>query len=175
MGRYDEVTVPLFEEFEVKIRVGLEQFVEFYPVDPPGEYRLYVRARGTGGKSIVRQGSISISYIEDSSPNPVPLSSLDASDDTPPAEPWVTTNVTATSRSDLLYAEWGSSDQESGIQRYEYGIGTAPEAPAGGAVVMPMVQIFGNAAQQAQWSPDVLPWTDAGGRTEVNIRGLMVA
>ena len=69
-------------------------------------------------------------------------------DYTPPATPYVIDDGDFTNVSDTLHFAYASGDTESGIARYEYCIGTAPDLG------------------------DALPWTDAGTIKEQTVTGL---
>lgn len=167
------------------------QFKELLFPEPNPAQGLYVylRVRGAGGTTIERRATIQLGYQDASTGAPF-SSGLVKTDDTPPATPIVTLSRTLTAESEQLYARWGSSDPESGIQRYEYAIGTVGSADSASAQdqaeaeLMPMtaLEALGEAAGIAAGMPpgamgtmapvDVVPWTNAGGRTEANIRGL---
>jgi hypothetical protein len=120
---------------------------------------------------------MAVDYLNAYSPDETVLSELTSDDETPPSTPVVTVNVSATARSDLLYAEWGASDYESGIQRYEYGVATHEHGPgeqgvAGSMPTGPTQEVLIGGAQPGEVLPDVLGWTDAGGRSAANLRGL---
>lgn len=69
-------------------------------------------------------------------------------DPTPPSTPIVIDDGEYTIFSSLLHASWSSTDPQSGIAEYQYGIGTTPD------------------------NPDVVDWTSAGTQTEVIHTGL---
>ncbi|NOY08712.1 MAG: hypothetical protein GXP33_07710 [Spirochaetes bacterium] len=178
----------------------------FFPdINSPGEYYLYLKVRGAGGKSIIRRATISLKYFNPETNSRPVSSSLDTSDKTPPAKPVVTLEGPYTYRTDLLYAKWNSSDLESGIQNYDYAVGTyRPSLNISGQTTTSLL----NSSTQSvisQSAPgtlemltgssskgtiqgtvpggadstgglavpvDILPWKSAGGRTELNIRGL---
>ncbi|MDH7601240.1 MAG: hypothetical protein QHI38_03730 [Armatimonadota bacterium] len=56
-------------------------------------------------------------------------------DTTPPSKPVVTDEGEYTSSPNKLKASWSSVDPESGIDHYEYAVGTAPTDPGSGYVV----------------------------------------
>lgn len=180
LGSRTTVDEPLFRQFEAYLpAAGFDAAPELraYPVDPPGEYYLYVRARGAGGKSIVRRAEVGLYYLDTWSPDEPVLSQVESGDTTPPLQPTVTLNVSATARSDLVYAEWGASDAESGIQRYEYALMTYSEPAETGETgviggLAPVSHAIGGVIGQWEPDPDVLDWTDAGGRKSANLRGL---
>ena len=153
---------------------------EYY--NNPGNYYFYLRSRGAGGLTIERQGGFNLEFYnseEDAGPF---ISNLDISDDSPPTKPVVSLAESKTSKPQELYAQWGASDYQSGIQRYEYAIGTysSPgnsETNVGdrgfylegfGSVLEPVVGM----AETAENITDIVPWTDAGGRTEIIIKNL---
>ncbi len=72
-------------------------------------------------------------------------------DFTPPASPYVIDDGDFTNLGNTLHFAYASGDTESGIARYEYCIGTAPDAS------------------------DALPWTDAGTVKEQTVTGLALA
>ena len=173
----------------------------FRAQNPPQGMYFFLRVRGAGGKSIERRVTFQLGYTTAASGAPY-SSSIVTRDSTPPSTPLVTLAQTMTAEPEQLYAHWGSSDSESGIQRYEYAIGTVgsvsgASSSASGAAAqaetqpvtalesfaqasMPVtgmrtgtgMQTSGGAATQTAALTNVLPWTNAGGRTEANIRGL---
>ena len=155
----------------------------FSSSDKEGEYYLYVKVRGAGGYSIERRAKVKLKYFDPNSDNAPVSASLDASDSTPPIKPIITIASKYTSNRHMLYARWYASDPESGIQRYEYGISSVRNlGNVGQEVQNVMGETVGSALQYVQemtgtsqakdteYIPDVLPWTNAGGRTEANIR-----
>ncbi len=162
--------------------------------DQPGNRALLLRVRGAGGYTIVRRLRFPVSYAaEGGSVSQM----LDAGDTTPPTVPLVLLASTVTGEAEQITARWSASDFESGVQRYEYGVATIEAPPPAGSNevsmgALPMetsgiagltglattLDVFaqaGTAAGAATPQPDVLGWTDAGGRTEVNIRPLALA
>ncbi len=155
---------------------------------------LYVRARGAGGKSTVRRAGFTVDYFDPGTDSAPVSSAIDTGDDTAPAGPFVELAGPYASSTAGIYAEWTASDPESGITGYEYAVSTAPAAVADGAgqtaaadqAVSAQMQgttgimeaILGGGTsdppgmEELPEAPDILGWTDAGGRTEVNIRGL---
>jgi len=167
-----------------------EEILEpFFPdLHEEGSYHLYLRVRGAGGKTIIRRATLNLAYFDPQSGSGPVVSAIDSSDDTPPTTPIVTTGGTYSSRQDLLYAGWDADDPESGIQRFEYAVGTysgetggtAPAASKGGDSREP---VLGSTLEDVEGSlaktitpvsvpADILGWTSAGGRTEANLRGL---
>ena len=67
-------------------------------------------------------------------------------DTTPPTTPVVTDDGNYTAVGTSLHASWSASDPESGIEHYEYAIGTSPVDPTSGYVV---------------------PWTSSGTDTSI--------
>ncbi len=173
--------------------IGMDQNIDeafFQAFNIQRNYFFDLRARGAGGLSIQRQGSFDLEFLdpeEDSGPF---ISNLEISDDSPPTVPVVSLPGTITSDPQKLYAQWGASDSQSGIQRYEYAVGTysSPEnnesdgdgegdVDSGGLYI----QGFGSALEPAgqpgiiggeSVPTDIVPWTDAGGRIEAIIKGL---
>ncbi|OHD71569.1 MAG: hypothetical protein A2V99_17745 [Spirochaetes bacterium RBG_16_67_19] len=164
---------------------SLQQFSHLFlpELNEPGTFRLLVKLRGAGGKSIVRQGTFQVGYAQQTSK---PFSSaLDASDKSAPTVPVVGLQGAATSGKQILYAQWQSQDPESGIQSYAYAV--EPDTAAGGQAAaqkasgkksgvtstMEFLQ-SGAFSQLAADAPIVAGsgWVNAGGRTEANIRQL---
>ncbi len=161
-----------------------------------GQYSLSVLARGAGGKSIVRRGLVTLKYFQPGKDTGPVTATLDSSDLTPPTAPAVTLSGTATAGKEVLYAKWSAGDPESGIQSYAYRVEiyqppqegqSAGTAPAGGGSgsgggdgsgTTSTLQFLGQLTASAQAGTSaalvVVPWTEAGGRTQVNIRGLQL-
>ena len=164
---------------------------------PQGDYFLHLRARGAGGMAISRRLSFTMGLYNAGTDTPF-VSTLAGHDVSPPTVPVVSLAAEHTAEAEQLYAHWGASDPESGIQRYEYAVGTysAPAVGAGaedpqaeGGYYLPG---FGSALELAGQIPgvigeagldpagaspesaptDVLAWTNAGGRTEAIIKSL---
>jgi hypothetical protein len=188
------------------LSTGVDQQIAdtfLYGYDIEGSYVFDLRVRGAGGLTIQRQGLFDLEYFDPEAHSEPLVSNLDTSDNSPPVEPWFGLADTITSNPEELYAEWLSADGESGIQRYEYAVGTfsAPEGAAGaaeeeeegsgggGGFWLPEFNSALEAADQldglsgddgldpgelsADTVPtDIVPWTDAGGRTEVIIKNL---
>jgi hypothetical protein len=167
-----------------------EEILEpFFPdLNEAGSYYLYLRVRGAGGKTIVRRATLNLEYFDPASDSAPVVSAIDASDDTAPTTPIVTTGGAYSSRQDLLYASWDADDPESGIQRFEYAVGTYAGEPGGGvsgtskstgpgepilgSTLEDVEGSFGKTITPASVPTDILDWTSAGGRKEANIRGL---
>lgn len=167
------------------------QFKELYFPDrnPAQGLYVYLRVRGAGGATIERRATIQLGYRTASSGAPF-SSGIVTSDATPPTVPLVILTRTLTAETEQIYARWGSSDPESGIQRYEYAIGTVGSAAAGAgqaqgqpqAMAMTALESLAQAAGPvtgmqpgtmiSEHPTDVVNWTGAGGRTEANLRGL---
>ena len=119
------------------------------------------------------------------------VSAIDSSDGTASTTPIVTTGGPYSSRQDLLYASWDADDPESGIQRFDYAVGTYTGESGGGVSVTskntglsePLLGStledvegsFGKTITPVSVPTDILDWTSAGGRTEANLRGLSLA
>jgi hypothetical protein len=165
-----------------------------YPFFPnmwqSGNLYLSLKVRGAGGKSITRRAAFTLDYFDPNTDTSPVVSGLDTSDNTPPAPPVVTLSGEFTPRDDLIYAEWGTSDPESGIQGYEYAVGLFPgykdtsqsgygQTSAYGTTTTIEAYSQSESLLLAEPEPDVptevLSWTDAGGRTEANIRDLQLA
>jgi hypothetical protein len=161
----------------------------FFPdLHKEGSYYLYLRVRGAGGKTIIRRATLNLEYFDPSSDSAPVVSAIDSSDNTAPTIPIVTIGATYSSRQDLLYASWDADDPESGIQRFDYAVGTYSGQPGGGASGTSKSAglgepILGSTLEDVEASigktitpvsvpTDILGWTSAGGRTEANIRGL---
>ncbi len=154
----------------------------------PGVYALSIRARGAGGTSILRQGRFNLDYFDPAADSGPYQSSIDTSDVTPPAKPIVTTEGEFSSRTTSLYAQWSSSDMDSGIQRYEYAVVPYEEEAAsqatsesafellpGGNEGLVQVETGGLSTEVAGALQSQVPsgdWNNAGSLTEMNIRGL---
>ena len=167
-----------------------EELLEpFFPdLNREGSYYLYLRVRGAGGKTIIRRATLNLAYFDPQSGSGPVVSAIDSSDDTPPTTPIVTTGGTYSSRQDLLYAGWDADDPESGIQRFEYAVGTysgetGGTAPALSKGTESREPLLGSTLEDVEGSlaktitpvsvpTDILDWTSAGGRTEANLRGL---
>jgi hypothetical protein len=166
----------------------LEPF--FSDLHEEGQYYLYLRVRGAGGKTIVRRATIDINYFDPNTDSSPVVTTLDASDKSPPAVPIVTPGSLYSARTDLLYAAWDSDDPESGIQSFEYAVGTyegdtgggtegagssegtARGAPLLGSTLEDIKGVPGQELTVVSVPTDILDWTSAGGRKEANIRGL---
>ena len=167
-------------------------------------YLFDLRVRGAGGLTTRRQGDIEMYFFDPEEDAEPFITSLDISDDSIPSWPVVILAELITSDAEELYAEWSAIDPESGVQRYEYSVGTysVPEGaaaaaadaengqdggdavgiagggfyfPGFGSVLEPAGQpgVIGGDEDAADVVPtDVLPWTDAGGRTAVVIKNL---
>lgn len=167
--------------------IGTDQNIAdaFFPAfNIQRNYYFDLRARGAGGLSIQRQGGFDLEFFdpeEDSSPL---ISNLEISDDSPPSVPVVSLANSFTSDPQELYSQWGASDLQSGIQRYEYAVGTysSPEADETGNDDSYYIEGYGSALEPVvgqagigDWTSvptDVVPWTDAGGRTAAIIKSL---
>ncbi len=165
----------------------------------PGTYALFLKVRGAGGKTIIRQGRFKVGYATPG--QKVPLTGgMDTSDTTPPTTPVVTLSGAATANKETLYAKWSADDQYSGIQGYQYAVeeytdqtakaGTgavqgAPQAVSqgGGKLVNKVLSVQQGTTSTVQYFQAGGPmvsaqeaashkWVDAQGRTEANIRGL---
>ncbi|MFW5714861.1 MAG: hypothetical protein ACOCXF_00630 [bacterium] len=149
-------------------------------------YLFDLRVRGAGGLTTHRRGDIEMYFFDPEEDTEPFVTSLDISDDSIPSWPVVILGESITSNPEELYAEWSAIDPESGVQGYEYSVGTY-SAPAdndgGGAIFLPGFgsalepagqpgYIGGEADDQQAVPTDVLPWTDAGGRTAVIIKNL---
>ncbi len=104
----------------------------FPPQNPAQGLYVYLRVRGAGGKTIERRATIQLGYLNASTGASF-YSGIVKSDTTPPTIPVVTLTRTLTAESEQIYASWGSSDPESGIQRYEYAIGSIGSIPGSSA------------------------------------------
>jgi hypothetical protein len=156
-------------------------------------YLFDLRVRGAGGLTTRRQGDIEMHFFDPEEDTEAFSTSLDISDDSIPSWPVVSLAESITSDPQELYAEWSAIDPESGIQRYEYAVGTYSvpedggdagdngEAEGGlylqgfGSALEPAGQpgYIGNGEDGEPGVPtDVLSWTDAGGRTAVVIKNL---
>ncbi len=158
----------------------------FFPdINKAGEYYLYVKIRGAGGKSIIRRARLNLNYFNPQADHSPVSSSIDTSDTTPPSKPVVTLEGPYTYRIDKIYAKWDSEDLESGIQGYKYAVGTYKKpqnlastqtAYAGAAVPgqSNTLEILSGSETpvQPQVPTDILGWQSAGGRKELNITGL---
>jgi hypothetical protein len=164
-----------------------------------GTYALYIKVRGAGGLTIIRQGRFKVAYATPGGKIPV-SGGMDTSDNTPPTTPVVTLSGPATADKETLYAKWSSDDQYSGIQGYQYAVeeytdqtskeGTgAVQAsqqggpPEKGKLVNTVINNQSTTKTTAQYFQSGGPlvsaqeaashkWVDAQGRTEANIRGL---
>ncbi len=157
----------------------------FFPdLHEEGSYYLYLRVRGAGGKTIVRRATLSLEYFDTTSHSGPVVSDIDASDKTPPSTPIVTPGALYSSRQDMLYAGWDSEDPESGIQSFEYAVGTHTVESSGGGKSTGLLEptlgstlediegTFGKIVTSVSVPTDILDWTSTGGRREANIRGL---
>ncbi|MGM0674630.1 MAG: hypothetical protein ACQETQ_08050 [Spirochaetota bacterium] len=161
-------------EYACRIRVGLydpwrsfgtatELWELLLPHRTPDRVHHFdVRVRGAGGLTIHRTSNFDVTFFDEETDAEPVTSGIDATDESPPVQPTVTLDSSVTANANELYAEWGSADHESGIQRYEYAVGTY-SVPEGGEAV----------ANADDGVPtDVVPWTDAGGRTAAIIKNL---
>lgn len=159
-----------------------------------GNYYLYLKIRGAGGKSIVRRATLNLRYFNPDTDSQPVSSNIDTSDNTPPSKPSITLEGPYTFRTDKIYAKWRAEDLESGIQGYEYSVGThtaktntqsvGVTSPGVGVMTSTTLDSLAGTAAGISLNPttqgqnlsevatDVLPWQNAGGRTEANIRGL---
>ena len=165
----------------------------FSDIHNEGDYYLYVKVRGAGGYSIERRAKVNVRYFRPNVDRSPVVSSIDASDRTPPTKPVVEVDSPYTANRHMLYARWSAYDPESGIQRYEYGISEDREAPSSVAgsrsvaaevspeasnieagVTSAVEAVLGEGRESTgkaeNFTPDVLPWRNAGGRKEANIR-----
>jgi len=118
-----------------------------------GNYGIFLRARGAGGYPIIRKGVVRVNYYDaDVGSQRNRMSSVDT---TPPTRPVITTDTVIAS-SGQIYAQWSAFDGESGIEEYQYRLGSYFYSPT---------------LRRYVYNP-VLDWTSSGGRTEVNIRNL---
>ncbi|GEM_PF-6301540 len=196
MLQFNLVSIPIFIPwFTLGDLTSLTE--PFFPdINKAGDYYLYIKVRGAGGKSIVRRATVNLRYFNPATDNTPVSSSLDTSDKTPPSKPVVTLEGPFTYRTDKIYARWSSEDLESGIQSYQYAVGTYASKKGlvtGGANVAASGTVSGIAgtigsgmqpgtletlggytetAQSPQVPTDVLGWHNAGGRKEANIIGL---
>ena len=117
------------------LSLGSKDSVNYPFFDAGGNIYLYFRARGAGGKTIARRGSVTVDYF-DQAEGPF-TADLDSEDSTPPGAPIVTLSGKFTSRTDIIFAEWEAGDPESGIAGYEYAVSTysgpGPDLNTGGA------------------------------------------
>jgi hypothetical protein len=167
-------------------------------IQDPGSYAIFIKVRGAGGKTIVRQGRFKVAYATPGGKIPV-TSGMDTSDTTPPTTPVVTLAGAATADKETLYAKWSAEDPYSGIQGYQYaveeytdqtakeGTGAVQPAPEGGSAgggklvnkvlssksaPSSTAQFFQSGAFVSAQEASSHKWVDAQGRTEANIRGL---
>jgi hypothetical protein len=171
-------------------------------IQDPGTYGLFIKVRGAGGKTIIREGRFKVEYAAPGQKVPV-TSGMDTSDTTPPTTPVVTLSGAATANKETLYAKWSSDDQYSGIQGYQYAVeeytdqtakagtgavqgapqGASPTALQGGGKLVNKVlnvqptttttaQFFQSGPLVSAQEAASHKWVDAQGRTEANIRGL---
>ena len=201
-------------EFACKVRaggspetwqsLGTDQAVRdafMYGYDIERNYLFDLRVRGAGGLAIERRGVFDLEYFDPQTHAGSFSSGVDTSDDSPPVEPYVGLADGITANPHELYAEWLSGDIESGIQRYEYAVGThsvaegaseeeeeeEEEIGGGGGFYLPDMgsalegaDLLDGLSGQEGIDPgemvdvlaDVVPWTDAGGRTEAIIKNL---
>ncbi|MEO0070805.1 MAG: hypothetical protein ABIK39_01790 [candidate division WOR-3 bacterium] len=124
-----------------------------YGINEPGDYGIFLRARGAGGYAITRKGVVKVDYYGPDVPQQ--RNSMSSIDTTPPTRPLITTD-TIISSTGQVYASWLSYDAESGVEEYQYTLGTYFYNPTIGRYI---------------YNP-LVDWTSSGGRTEVNIRGL---
>jgi len=134
-------------------RVFADLFVRGHTVER--NHFFDVRARGAGGLTIERSSGFDLEFYDPETDAAPFVSSVDTSDDSPPSQPWVGLAETTTANPEELYAQWRASDDQSGIQRYEYAVGT-----------------WSADGDDAPPPTDVVPWTSAGGRTEAIIKEL---
>ena len=130
-------------------------------VHKPGNYDVWIRARGAGGYTIGRLGNVKVEYC--GSPKPkgdldwsTRNYSLSTTDNTPPTTPYVVDTGDTTSSTQVLHTKWGATDYESGIQEYQYQVGYYQ---ASGSWLDPEVNFIA-----------ITSWVSAGGQTEMNIR-----
>jgi hypothetical protein len=135
----------------------------FLKVHQPGTYNIGIRARGAGGYTLERWGTVNVAYAfgadQPGGPEfgpPTKTSTLNVTDNTPPFTPIVTVNSgDETSNSTTsLYAEWSSQDYESGIQEYQYQVGYYKKLYKVGTEPF----------------EGITPTLSAGGQTKMNIR-----
>lgn len=127
-------------------------------VNEEGTYKVAVRARGAGGYTLTRTGTVNIEYSGGTNKTTgrdfdwsTRTSSLETSDQTPPTTPSVNDGGDTTSSLNTLIVKWSSADYESGIQEYQYQV----------------AYDNGNARGNLK---EVTPWISTGGQTELAIR-----
>jgi len=125
-----------------------------------GNYVVYVRATGAGGYMATRKGEIYIDYPRGAGWNDTVKATASFADYTRPTTPVVYDQGDYTSGTGQLYARWEAEDPESGIEEYLYWVGTQH------TMFSPLLRTY-----ITIWD-SVVGWTSAGGRTEINIRGL---
>ena len=158
-------------------------------VDPSTLYWLSVRARGRGGYTIARtMGRVSVNFGQEAAPEYTTPMEL-PEDNTPPTTPFVSDGGEFSTSREMLYGTWLSSDPESGVQEYQYAVGTmeAPRTAAEGAQVswvqtqvfqmagvnyLPPASEIGGVTPSEELFVPVKDFTSAGGMRELNIRGL---
>jgi hypothetical protein len=123
-------------------------------VHASGSYEIWIRARGAGGYTLERRGMVDVHYPYESTGaggdfgSSTQTSALHIGDTTPPTTPVVDDGGDTTGSATVLYARWTATDYESGIQEYQYRVGSLSGGPF----------------------KELTPWLSAGGRTEMNIR-----
>lgn len=139
--------------FSLGARATLREifFERLVPAGGPHTYGVAVRVRGAGGRAIVRRAQVQVEFFDGG----IKVNRLDDADSSPPTTPRISVPQYV-SRTDLVFASWEASDYESGIESYEYAVGSY-DPDASGERAVPT---------------DVLDWTAAATRTEANIRGL---
>jgi hypothetical protein len=121
-------------------------------VDASGTYYTSIRARGRGGYTITRtQGNMAVNFSSGAASEYTSEMEL-PEDDNPPTTPVVEDGGDFSTSNSMLYGKWESNDYESGIQEYQYAIGT----------------LDGN----MEFEPTVRDFTSCGGMTELNVRDL---
>jgi len=123
-------------------------------VHKPGSREVWLRARGAGGLTIARKGTVNLAYAFAPDPGsgadfgaPVKQSALSVIDSTPPSKPSVHDLADTSDSPKLLRVSWISHDFESGIEEAQYKTATVSKG------------VF----------TDVTGWKSAAGRNELNI------
>ncbi len=122
-------------------------------IDDAGNYEVRLRARGLGGYAITRKGVVSVAYY---GPDvPPQRNQVNTRDSTPPTRPIITTDTIISSTGEI-YARWYAFDGESGIEEFQYTLGSYVYSPTIRSYIF----------------VPVIDWISAGRMNERNIRNL---
>lgn len=125
-------------------------------INEPGNYQVFLKARGAGGYTITRKGVVPVAYYgPEVSPQRNRMNTIDS---TPPTRPRIITDTLIASTGEIN-ARWRSQDAESGVEEYQYAID----------------KLVYSQITRTYIPVPILNFTSSGGRTEMNIRNLKLS